>query len=189
MMSACKHHIIKFEANPHHLSSSLLGYVCGKCGEKIYRRVDTWFFRENDNLCPLCGHRAVFEMKCKKVVSRSHIVIDELPKDEAEAFYNEMQERLDEEVKLYAKKGHQWSGWPGAMCLKCHQPDMQERALADGWIDITQNTDDVSWRSSAHKNYVAHCNGSCPADMSFEERDKYAGEIERLRKEIEDEKN
>ena len=31
--------------------------------------------------------------------------------------------------------GHQWSGWPGAFCLKCGAEDKTELAVGDGIID------------------------------------------------------
>ena len=30
---------------------------------------------------------------------------------------------------------HHWSGWPGAVCLKCGAEDQYEIALADGVLD------------------------------------------------------
>jgi len=85
-------------------------------------------------------------------------------------------------------KGHKWSGWPGAHCLRCGQPDMHEEALALGWLDIRQNANtnpkDVSWKSDAHKEYVVYCNGSCPADMDVAEREKYFVKIKELRNKV-----
>lgn len=33
------------------------------------------------------------------------------------------------------KKQHNWSGWPGAYCLKCGVEDMEEVAIADNVLD------------------------------------------------------
>ena len=30
---------------------------------------------------------------------------------------------------------HRWSGWPGAWCLDCGEPDLNEQAIADGTMD------------------------------------------------------
>jgi hypothetical protein len=30
------------------------------------------------------------------------------------------------------RRGHWWSGWPGAICLKCGAEDPREISLADG---------------------------------------------------------
>lgn len=37
---------------------------------------------------------------------------------------------------------HQWSGWPGAYCLKCGAPDPMEVALADELIAVS----DEEWK-------------------------------------------
>jgi hypothetical protein len=42
---------------------------------------------------------------------------------------------------------HNWSGWPGAHCLKCGSGDPVEEAIADGWLDPWDGT----WDTKAHE--------------------------------------
>jgi hypothetical protein len=41
---------------------------------------------------------------------------------------------------LAPEDSHHWSGWPGAVCLKCHNEDPMEIAIADNTFDPWNGT-------------------------------------------------
>lgn len=52
---------------------------------------------------------------------------------------------------------HDWSGWPGAVCLICGAEDAVENALALGWINpVTGEFDTVE-----HKKLVIEAQNNC----------------------------
>ena len=57
-------------------------------------------------------------------------------------------------------RGHWWSGWPGAHCMRCGAEHALENALADGWYDPVSD----QWDSDEHKRQVEEADGTCPAD-------------------------
>lgn len=65
---------------------------------------------------------------------------------------------------LNRKYSHKWSGWPGAYCLKCGTQDPYEIAIADGWIDFVENSDDPTgeylqkWDTKEHETLVEQLN-------------------------------
>lgn len=79
--------------------------------------------------------------------------------------------------------GHNWSGWPGACCLKCGVEHALENALGMDWVSIGENGE-MTWKSPAHERVVNLCDGNCAADMSPEEFKKVQDECEKLMKEI-----
>lgn len=58
-------------------------------------------------------------------------------------------------------RGHWWSGWPGAHCMKCGAGHALEQAVADGWLD--PYTD--KWDSDEHRLQVEQADGHCPLDL------------------------
>jgi len=64
---------------------------------------------------------------------------------------------------------HQWSGWPGAFCLKCGQHDMSEIAIGRGDYDPYTDT----W--AAGINPSDYSNGDCPVSGP-----KYHLEVKRV---------
>jgi hypothetical protein len=60
---------------------------------------------------------------------------------------------------LKEHKGHWWSGWPGAYCMKCGAGHALEVALAEGWFDGD------TWNTEEHRKIVELADGSCPADQ------------------------
>ena len=60
---------------------------------------------------------------------------------------------------LKAHKGHWWSGWPGAYCMKCGAGHALEVALGEGWL----NGD--TWDTEEHRKIVELADGSCQADQ------------------------
>lgn len=49
-------------------------------------------------------------------------------------------------------KKHNWSGWPGAYCLKCGAEDPHENAIALGWLDLRPGEDpDQVWDTPEHR--------------------------------------
>lgn len=52
---------------------------------------------------------------------------------------------------------HSWSGWPGAICLRCGISDPMEQALADGWFDPTTDT----WDTPEHETQVRELHRKC----------------------------
>ena len=56
-------------------------------------------------------------------------------------------------------KGHWWSGWPGAYCLRCGSEDPMENAIAAGWYDPFEG----KWDSDLHKAAIDLVQ-YCPAD-------------------------
>lgn len=56
-------------------------------------------------------------------------------------------------------KGHWWSGWPGATCLRCGAEDPLEIGLADNTYDPITGT----WDTEEHRlEFERAC--ICPAD-------------------------
>ncbi len=53
---------------------------------------------------------------------------------------------------------HRWSGWPGAICLKCGAEHALETAIAFGWYDPCTNI----WDNQEHKKMVEDCDNNCP---------------------------
>ena len=52
------------------------------------------------------------------------------------------------------RKGHRWSGWPGAWCLDCGQEDGMEIALADNAYDpITDEWADADLQAFYRENW------------------------------------
>lgn len=77
---------------------------------------------------------------------------------------------------------HEWSGWPGAFCLKCGAEDALENALAMGWLRIDETGNHFT--HPTYKKMVNLCNGNCAADMSKEQFQKVKDEADELQKEI-----
>lgn len=72
---------------------------------------------------------------------------------------------------------HNWSGWPGAFCLKCHAEHALENALADGWFDPVEGT----WDTEEHRKLVQEADGHCPIADSPEriaQREKFKEQCE-----------
>ena len=44
-------------------------------------------------------------------------------------------------------KGHWWSGWPGAYCMKCSAEDPMEYAVGMNWYDPITN----QWDTEEHR--------------------------------------
>jgi len=40
-------------------------------------------------------------------------------------------------AQCFTSNGHHWSGWPGAHCFKCGQPDPREQSLANNLWHIS----------------------------------------------------
>lgn len=57
-------------------------------------------------------------------------------------------------------KGHWWSGWPGAWCMRCGVEDAMENAIGEGWYDPFTN----QWDTEEHRIEVEKANGRCAAD-------------------------
>lgn len=56
-------------------------------------------------------------------------------------------------------KGHWWSGWPGAYCMKCFCEDYMEIAIGNNWYDpVTE-----AWDTEGHKQEFLR-SLKCPAD-------------------------
>ena len=81
------------------------------------------------------------------------------------------------------QKGHKWSGWPGAHCLRCGASHALEMALAEGWIDFPDYNLEV-WKSEDHRALVNLCDGSCYADMNTDEVVKFKDKIKTLRDQL-----
>jgi hypothetical protein len=79
--------------------------------------------------------------------------------------------------------GHQWSGWPGAFCLRCGSGQVLEIALADGWFSCGPGEPDV-WKSEEHKELVHLCDGFCYADMTPIEATEHKDKIKDLVKKL-----
>lgn len=45
----------------------------------------------------------------------------------------------------FTRDGHHWSGWPGAVCLKCRAGDPDEEAIADNKWDLGENGE-IVWK-------------------------------------------
>jgi hypothetical protein len=73
-------------------------------------------------------------------------------------------------------KGHQWSGWPGAFCLRCGAGNVLETAVADSWLDFGEGQEEV-WRSEDHKELVHLCDDFCYEDMTAEEKKEHSEKI------------
>lgn len=54
---------------------------------------------------------------------------------------------------------HRWSGWPGAICMKCGAEDPMEIALADNHYDPCSGT----WDTEEHKQESIKAN-VCPVE-------------------------
>ena len=84
--------------------------------------------------------------------------------------------------------GHNWSGWPGAYCLRCGAEHVLETAVAEGWLDCGPGPKGEllpdKWRSEGHKRLVELCDGTCYADLSPEEREKHGEAIRALCEEL-----
>lgn len=76
-------------------------------------------------------------------------------------------------------KGHQWSGWPGAFCLRCGSGQVMEIAVADDWVDFGPGIPDT-WKSEDHKELVRLCDDYCYADMTPEEQAEHRAKIKAL---------
>jgi len=76
---------------------------------------------------------------------------------------------------------HNWSGWPGAVCLRCGVEDELEYAIGNGWFDPYKNT----WISEKHKRLAELVNGECFADLPPDILKERIAEIRRLRNELE----
>lgn len=61
--------------------------------------------------------------------------------------------------------GHIWSGWPGAMCLRCGAEHALENALALGWVDGRPDTNELIWDTEEHRLEVLACDNTCAADV------------------------
>lgn len=56
-------------------------------------------------------------------------------------------------------KGHRWSGWPGAICLRCGSEDYAEYGLANNLLDPATG----EWVSESDK-LAYQASLICPAD-------------------------
>ena len=77
---------------------------------------------------------------------------------------------------------HEWSGWPGAFCLKCGAEDALENALAIGWLTVNETGN--HFMHPKYEEMVNLCNGNCAKDMSKEEFKKVQDKADELQKEI-----
>lgn len=83
---------------------------------------------------------------------------------------------------------HNWSGWPGAYCLRCGSGQVLEIALAEGWlkpghdqVDRAGNkTHPDKWKSEDHKELVRLCDNFCYADMEPGEQEAHRAKIKAL---------
>lgn len=66
------------------------------------------------------------------------------------------------------RRGHWWSGWPGAFCMKCGAEHALENAIGMGWFDPYTE----KWDSDEHRMEVENCDAYCPADDIEEFRKK-----------------
>ena len=82
--------------------------------------------------------------------------------------------------------GHNWSGWPGAYCLKCGAEQALENAIGMNWVDIDTEGEDDKWKSVVHKEFVELCDKFCPADMTKEEQIEHSGKLEIADKAVKD---
>jgi len=57
-------------------------------------------------------------------------------------------------------RGHWWSGWPGAYCMRCGCEDPMEIAMADNWYDPVEG----KWDTDEHRLQVKEAQ-QCPADQ------------------------
>ena len=80
--------------------------------------------------------------------------------------------------------GHQWSGWPGAQCLRCGSEQVLELAVAENWIAFTENDDGSpgpeEWKSPDHEALVNLCDSYCYADMTPEQIEAHKVKIKEL---------
>lgn len=61
---------------------------------------------------------------------------------------------------------HRWSGWPGAWCLDCGMPDLDECALADGGLNFRDDSYDkesvIIWSDEGRELLSYALNTNCP---------------------------
>ena len=81
-------------------------------------------------------------------------------------------------------KGHSWSGWPGAYCLRCGAEHVLETAIGEGWLSFGPGPDGKDmpdeWKSEDHKKLVKLCDETCYADLTPEERERHGKAIKEL---------
>lgn len=111
-------------------------------------------------------------------------ILDERNKVMKGPNYWKPEPRIKQHLDLLKKKGHQWSGWPGAYCLKCGADHMLEMALAEGWVDCGPTPENPeppnSWTNPDHHKLVDLCDGNCYADMTFEEIEIFDKQVREL---------
>jgi hypothetical protein len=81
-------------------------------------------------------------------------------------------------ANLDSTPGHNWSGWPGATCLKCGAEDMLETAIGLRWYDPATD----AWDTEEHKAFVREWVSNCPADMGEEDKDSFVDRMAALAK-------
>lgn len=82
--------------------------------------------------------------------------------------------------------GHNWSGWPGAFCLRCGAEHALETAIAQGWFQPDQDSPGGGkWTHEAYKNYVHYVDGICGADLSAGERLEAINRVKALAEAVE----
>ena len=77
-------------------------------------------------------------------------------------------------------EGHQWSGWPGAYCLRCGVEHVLETAIGENWYTPPFSGQAEVWKSEGHKKLVELCDGTCYADLTPEQQQKHTAEIQEL---------
>jgi hypothetical protein len=73
--------------------------------------------------------------------------------------------------------GHNWSGWPGAYCLRCGAGHVLEIAVAENWFDQDPETGVETWKSDDHRELVRLCDDYCYDDMTHEEAEAHKAKI------------
>lgn len=69
---------------------------------------------------------------------------------------------------------HQWSGWPGAFCLKCHAEHALENAIGMNWFDPATGKFDTP----EHEREVKEADGVCPInDEVYKQRVQQSPEV------------
>lgn len=71
------------------------------------------------------------------------------------------------------KHQHKWSGWPGAVCMKCGAPHLLEQALADDVYDPIEDT----WTDTEYRDMVADFDGLCPISDSKHQYDRMKDDL------------
>jgi len=87
---------------------------------------------------------------------------------------------------------HQWSGFPGAFCLKCGVENEMENALGLGWFTIPppgKNKENEKWLSEDHRRLVELCDTYCEAVTLPEVMQRVREEVKQLKSKIKNAKN